>query len=106
AEFEILLRQDQTENTAHHFATRGIDYFTTAEHNFTNPELVRQTRVQMQLPVGQGQTREAIGALEFQKAGPGVYRGSYQHTDSDFAERFLAHHLKNYLEWEIGKSIK
>lgn len=106
AEFEILLRQDQTENTAHHFATRGIDYFTTAEHNFTNPDLVRQTRVQMQLPIGQGQTREAIGSLEFQKAGPGVYRGSYKHTESDFAERFLAHHLKNYLEWEIGKSIK
>jgi chromosome segregation ATPase len=35
-----------------------------------------------------------------------MYAGTFSHTDPAFAEKFLAAHLRNYLESEIGKSIK
>jgi hypothetical protein len=106
AEFEILLRADETVSTAHHFATRSIDYFASAEKNFSNKALVRQTMKDLDLPTPEAAVRGTALGLTFKTAGVNIYRGSYSHPEAQFAKKFLAQHLKNYLEREIGKSIE
>lgn len=106
AEFEVMLRQDQIESTTHHFATRGIEYFASAEKNFTNSDIVGQTLKELDQPHDDRSVKLAEKGLEFAKIAPGMYRGSFKHPDSEFAETFLASHVRNYLQFEIGKSIR
>lgn len=106
ATFEILLHAEESESTQLHFATRSIDYFSSAERTFINKELVRQTLTDLKRSAPEGVVFATVKGLTFQQAGPGLYGGSFSDTDSHFAEAFLAQHLKNYLEREIGKSIK
>lgn len=106
AEFEILLRADQTKTTARYYASRDVEYFIAAEKNFLHESLVSKTMRDMELPTPEGLVRSYARSLTFEKAGPSMYAGSFSHTDPAFAEKFLAQHLQNYLESEIGKSIK
>lgn len=104
AEAEIMLRQDSVSGKDTSFASRSPDYFAFAEKNFANEELVAQTIEEMNLP--KSSVGEFAGELEFEKVGQSLFRGSFSHTDDRLAEEFLSHHLKNYLETEIGKAIK
>ncbi len=106
AEFEIALKVERTESARMHFATRGVDYFASAEKNFKNVDLVRETMEDMKLSAPLKAVKGTARDLNFVKSGLSSYRGSYRHVDGAFAESFLAQHLHNYLEREIGKSIK
>lgn len=106
AEFEILLRDEKAQGSTNYFATQSVDYFAAAERNFSNHALVGQTLKNMGLPINANIVSGTALGLSFQKEGLNVYRGSYQDPSSEFAEKFLAQHLQNYLEHEIGKSIR
>lgn len=106
AEFEIFLRQEQTQKGTRYFATRDVEYFASAEQNFTNLELVRETMEDMKMSTGGNAVLGTSKALAFARAKGRMFLGSYTHLNRDFSERFLAQHLKNFLEWEIGKSIR
>ncbi len=106
AEFEIFLRQDQTKSAAQYFASRNVEYFTSAEKNFLNVELVRETMRSLGKPVSNEEARGIAGNLDLERGGQSTFIGRFRHLDHRFAEQFLARHLKNYLEKEIGKSIK
>lgn len=104
AEAEIMLRQENKPSKGSHFASSSVDYFEFAEMHFTNEELVAETLEEMKLP--SSEVGSFAGNLEFEKVGPNLFRSAFSHTSHRTAEEFLSHHLKNYLETAIGKSIK
>lgn len=105
AAFEIFLRTDQTKTAAQYYASREVEYFFAAEKNFVNEDLVRKTLEDVGRSAGPGLVRSTSLGLSFQKQGPGIYRGEYSARTQKEAEDFLAQHLTNYLEWEIGKAL-
>jgi hypothetical protein len=104
AEAEVMLRQESVSGKETSFASRSPDYFAFAEKNFANEDLVAQTIEEMNLP--KAKVGEFAGQLEFEKVGQSLFRSAFSHPDDQLAEEFLSHHLKNYLETEIGKAIK
>lgn len=105
AEFEIFLRQEQATGTAQLFATRGTDFFAFAEKHFIHESLVGQTITQMGEDASPDTLSSFSNSLEFERSGRSTFRGSYKHRNAEYAKEFLAKHLHNFLESEIGKSI-
>ncbi|HSC86081.1 MAG TPA: FHA domain-containing protein [Polyangiaceae bacterium] len=107
AEFQIFLKHLGLEQSQGRYTAAGAEYFRFASKNFTAPELVRQTMKSFGLPVDDPVLSGKIGSdLGLRPEDQSIYVGTFYHTDADFAERFLATHLQNYLEREIGKSIR
>jgi len=106
AHFEIMLRQEQTENTASHFATRAVDFFTSAEKNFGTAELIKETLKDLGKPTDMKTVIKNGKNLTLEKADVSSYKGKFVHESAAFAQEFLAKHLHNYLQVEINKSIR
>jgi hypothetical protein len=82
---------------------RLVDYFELADRNFVAPDLVRETVEEAHLsPSAVGGT---IESLALKSSGISVFSATFSHADPRFAEEFLALHVKNFLEREIGKAI-
>lgn len=111
AEFEIYLRQDATPDPTRpqyesEFALQGREFFAFAERKFSDVDLILQTL----RDVGEKATKARAAATAPQLAftsvdRQGTFRGSFTAQDADFAEKFLAAHLQNFLEAEINKAL-
>lgn len=107
AEFEIVLKHEGSENPNEHFASQGIDFFSSAEKNFTKLDLVKKTMADMGVKTeSEDAIRGTAKNLAFEAEGGASYVGEYSHPDADYAEEFLGVHVQNYLKREIGKAIK
>ncbi len=105
ASCEILLRGEDPRRRRRE-GDRLVDYFETADKNFTNFDLVRQTMKEMgNKTPGLGAVKRTARSLEFEPEGIGNYLLRFKHEDAGYAEKFLAAHVKNFLEKEIGKAI-
>lgn len=102
---EIVLRGAgaQQANRMRSASDRLVDYFELADKNFVAPDLVRQSVEEAHLPPSA--LVPTIRALAFEPAGLGVFVLKFSNVDPRFAEEFLALHVKNYLERQIGKAI-
>lgn len=101
ASCEIVLRGVQPNRRQQ--VERLVDYFELAERNFVAPDLVRESVEEARLsPAAAG---EAAVSLDLATAGPDVFVASYSNVDPRFAEEFLALHVKNFLERQIGRAI-
>ncbi len=100
---EILLRVEDPRRRK--TSERLVDYFEVADKGFVNPELVRRTMREMGMGASPGAVRGTTYSLEFKTLAIGNYLLSYHNKSADVAERFLAAHVKNFLEYEIGKAI-
>lgn len=102
ASCEIVLRGIQNPNRRQ-TSDRLVDYFELADRNFIAPELVRESIEEAHLPPGA--FNNTLFSLQFAPAGLNVFVASYSHVDARFAEEFLALHVKNFLERQIGRAI-
>jgi len=97
---EIVLRGVAPNRRA---TERLVDYFELADKNFVAPDLVRETVDEAHLPAAA--VVATMRALELKSSGVSIFSATYAHPDPHFAEEFLALHVKNFLEREIGKAI-
>ncbi len=107
AELRIFLKHQGLETPQGRYIAQGGEYFRFASKNFSSPDLVKTTMAGFSMKT---EPPELVGAvaenLLLRPEDQSIYVGNFYHPDADFAERFLAAHLHNYLEREIGKSIK
>jgi len=82
---------------------RLVDYFELVDKNFVAPDLVRESIEEAKLPVSA--LDGTMNSLDFTAAGPNVFLASYANVDARLAEQFLALHVKNFLERQIGRAI-
>lgn len=101
ASCEIVLRGVQPNRRQ--TVDRLVDYFELAERNFVAPDLVRESVEEAHLPAAAA--AEAAVSLALSTAGPDVFVASYSNVDPRFAEEFLALHVRNFLERQIGRAI-
>lgn len=104
ASCEVLLRGEDPRRRRS--SDRLIDYFDMAGRNWTSPSLVLQTMKDMQMTnLSPGAVGGMARSLYMTSSGLSTYELGFRHLDPRFAEQFLASHVKNFLETEIGKAI-
>jgi pSer/pThr/pTyr-binding forkhead associated (FHA) protein/uncharacterized protein involved in exopolysaccharide biosynthesis len=84
-------------------------FVKAAERTLSQPELVRSTLEKLGLPdPADGWIRLIIARLKIEEIGDHAFRATYK--DKGFARprpsEFLSAHLQNYIQWEIGKSLR
>jgi uncharacterized protein involved in exopolysaccharide biosynthesis len=99
---EIVLRGIQNPNRRA-VSDRLVDYFELADRNFVAPDLVRESVEEAHMPPSA--LSSVLYSLQFDAAGLGVFVASFSHVDARLAEDFLALHVKNFLERQIGRAI-
>lgn len=107
ASFQVFLREEQVRGVGVGFASQTVGFFEFAEKNFTNPDLVRETLEDVKKPTSPGVVRGTARSLALSPSGArNLFDGTFRNPDAEFAEKFLAQHLKNFLEYEIGEAIR
>jgi uncharacterized protein involved in exopolysaccharide biosynthesis len=84
-------------------------FVKAAERTLSQPELVRSTLQKLGSPdAADGWIRLIIARLKVEEIGDHAFRATYK--DKGFARPrpsdFLSAHLQNYIQWEIGKSLR
>jgi uncharacterized protein involved in exopolysaccharide biosynthesis len=89
------------------FVSQDVDFFRSAERTFVNPEVAKKTLEAMgQRNPSTGSVRAVASDLSFEAIAHNTYRGTFRHTDPEYAGAFLSEHVKQYLDREMGKSLK
>lgn len=79
-------------------------FYTAVEQNFSSPQLVQKS-LDASPASGRPSLSDALGSLNFKSVAHMTYEATFTHPDPDFAVAFLSHHMKNFIDFQISRTL-
>ena len=106
ARFQVRLVPQVSENPIAQYSREKIEFFSSAQQNFTSYPLIRETLENLgEQNVTEARLSEVARALRFYSIGYQTYEGELAYPDQQWAVQFLDRHLELYFDREINKTL-